>query len=147
MRKELMIVIFLILVVLVVAGHFLFFYRIDCLNEECFSKAIINCDRATFVRDTNETINYYTIQGSGNEGCEINVKLLQIKKGTAELSVLEGQEMTCYTPKNTLVLPETDLNNCHGLLKEAIQELVIQRMHKQIVENLGQINQDINKII
>jgi hypothetical protein len=42
---------------------------------------------------------------------------------------------------------KNDLRSCHGELKEAIQEEVIQRMHSQIIENLGKINETISKVI
>jgi hypothetical protein len=117
------------------------------MDNICFSDAIVNCKRASYVYESNTTINLYNIEGIKNGNCEIDVKLLQLKQGSAELEILNGKEMTCSIPKNSLVMPDADLNNCHGLLKETIQDLVIQRMHRQIVENLGQINQSITKII
>lgn len=148
MRKGLVtIVIILMIIVLAIASYFLFFYKINCLDKPCFSDAIINCKRASYVYESNDTINLYEIKGANGVNCEVNVRLLQLKKGTAELEILQGKEMVCSMPKDSLVMPDSNLNNCHGLLKENIQDLVIQRMHRQIIENLGQINQSINKVI
>ena len=44
-------------------------------------------------------------------------------------------------------MPESNTKNCHGLLKEAIQEVVINRMYSEIVQNLGKISEETTKIL
>ena len=39
-----------------------------------------------------------------------------------------------------MIFPESDINNCHGLLKEGLQDLFISKLHRYIVQNLGEIN-------
>jgi hypothetical protein len=73
--------------------------------------------------------------------------MLQIKKGKQELASLEGEEMVCALPSGVLISPESNLKDCSGKLKENIQDIVISRMHTQIVENLDQINQTLTKVI
>ena len=60
---------------------------------------------------------------------------------------LEGKDMDCFLKLGLVISPEKSLKDCHGLLKEDIQEMIIQRMHSQIVENLGKINEETTKIL
>jgi hypothetical protein len=147
MRKGLITgTIILMVVVLAIASYLLFFYKIDCKTNTCFIDSLLNCKKASYIYETNQTINLYEILGKQDGTCEVYVKLLQIKKGSAELEILNGKDMTCTIPLKTLVMPDSDISKCHGILKENIQELVIQRLHNQIIENIGTINQSVNKI-
>src|SRR3989338_2722717 len=77
--------------------------------------------------------------------CKIEVKLLQIKKGDLSFSKLEGSSMNCYVQAGSTVAPESDLSNCHGDLKEGLQETIINKLHKYIVNNLGEIGEGLKK--
>ena len=55
--------------------------------------------------------------------------------------------MTCYMPRGIVMQPESDLNECHGLLKESLQDIIIERLHTYIVQNIGQISESITKPI
>jgi hypothetical protein len=55
--------------------------------------------------------------------------------------------MVCAIPFGIMMQPEENLKVCHGILKEEIQELIITRMHAQIVENLGKISEETTKIL
>jgi len=48
--------------------------------------------------------------------------------------------MVCNIPLGSVILPESDLTNCHGILKENLQEQTIIKLHNYISQNLGQIN-------
>jgi hypothetical protein len=50
--------------------------------------------------------------------------------------------MTCNYPISTLNLPEDDISTCTGPLREELQELIIQRMHNYLIQNIGEIKED-----
>ena len=89
----------------------------------------------------------YKILGKEGNSCNVYVQLLQLKKGAVELTILENKDMICSLPFGVLQEPEKNLKNCHGRLKEEIQNIIIQRMHSQIVENLGKISEETTQVI
>jgi hypothetical protein len=107
----------------------------------------MKCSRVTYIKDSADTIMQYSILGKTGNACEVSAKLLQIKRGTVELVPLEGKSMVCQIPYGTIMMPEENIKECHGLLKEDIQELIIKRMHAQIAENLGKISEETTKIL
>lgn len=140
-------VLIVVLAGLIASIYYAYFYMKQCNTLECFASAMEDCSRRSYISDIADTIISYTILGNADNKCEINVKLIRIKKGGAELAILEGKEMLCYTPLGVYTAPEKDLKNCHGILKEEIQELIIKRMHTQILENIGKISEETTKIL
>ena len=140
------IVLVIFLAVLAVV-YYLFFYAETCPDQECFSKAIVKCDRARWLNDAEEATWFYTIKGSSGGNCEIEVKLLNIKKGKTDIGKAEGKSMLCYTPLGVMTSPGKDLASCTGQLKEELQDLIIKKMHSYILENLGKINEELTKAI
>ena len=132
---------------LIVSIYFIVNYSKTCRTETCFSNALIECKRVNYIRGGDETIIGYSILGKKDGKCEVNVKLLQVKKGSADLYILENKEMVCLVQLGVYRNPEENIKNCHGLLKESIQEIMIARMHAQIVENIGDIGLEATKII
>lgn len=132
---------------LLVSVYLIFSYGSTCQDETCFSEALVKCKRTIYLKDSPETITQYRILGKKGKACEINVKMMQIKQGSIELISLEGKEMVCQIPLNTYTQPEENIKMCHGLLKESIQEIMIQRMHSELVENIGQISEEITKVL
>ena len=65
---------------------------------------------------------------------------MRLKKGDLDLEVLDGESMVCDVLgfKN---YPEEDISRCSGKLKEEMQEIVIQRMHDYLLENLGDLEE------
>jgi len=136
-----------VLIGLVASVYYSYFYINQCDSAECFSEAMVDCKRNSYISDTADTVMEYDILGKEDGKCAVNVELIRIKQGGTELTVLEGKEMKCYVPLGVYTSPEKDLKNCHGLLKEEIQELIIKRMHTQIVENLGKISEETTKVL
>jgi hypothetical protein len=150
LKKLLVVIILLIIIVLGVFIYFLFFRTIRCqVNDEaCFSSSIINCERASFVRETDEFVTSYNIIGKSGSSCEVTVSIIQVKKGTNDLAILEGKSMNCNVPAGLNIQnPEKDIINCQGLLKEEIQGIIIQKMHSQLIENMIQIKEEITKVL
>lgn len=128
------------------ATYYFFFYTKTCSDKDCFSKAFVLCERVKWLSDDAEATWLYTIKGESENKCEIDVELLQAKKGKQEIEKIEGKKMSCYVPSGTLAVPEENLELCSGELKEGLQDLIIKQMHSYIIENLGQINQEIENL-
>jgi len=141
------ILIVLIVIVAILAVYFTFFYSRKCSAASCFNFALTKCYRASYINDVEDAAWYYQIKGKSGDNCKINVKLLQLKQGTSDIAGLEGEEMTCYTPLGTITSPQGNLANCHGLLKEDMQGLIINKLHNYIVGNLGQISGELEKVV
>ena len=142
-----LIIIVLALIGIIWSGYFVFKYERVCEDENCFSTALVKCEKRMYIKDNPETITQYRIFKRTQDSCEVNVKMLRIKQGSVELSALEDKEMDCTLPLGTYMQPESNIRNCHGFLREEIQEIMIQRMHSQLIENIGEINKEITKVI
>ncbi len=137
----------LVLASLMVSVYFLYWNIKTCQNQECFNQALSKCSARYWTNENSDTVMKYKILGSSGDKCEVNVQILQVKKGLAELSNLEGKNMICALDYGVVTEPEKNLGICHGILKETIQEIIIKRMHAQIVENIGKISAETTKII
>jgi hypothetical protein len=143
----LIIVVFLLLVYFVVYEDIFLIFTRDCPDEDCFKQNLVKCRRAQHVSDKQEAAWMYTIKGREEGRCEVEVELLSIKEGEIDLRSAEGKKMTCYLPLDAVTVPGEDLSLCTGILKEELQDLIIKRMHSYILENLGQINEELNRAL
>ena len=57
---------------------------------------------------------------------------------------LSGFNMVCTFPEGISTYPERDIERCHGRLKEELQKIVINRLHKYLIENLGEIEENLD---
>lgn len=118
---------------------YLFFSYEKCADKICFEENLKDCSKAKFVSGDSMIFNYI-IRGDSGDDCEVDVKLLQGELNNADSAKLEGQTMTCMLPLGAVVVPESDISVCHGLLKEGLQDLVIRKLHTYLVQNLGRLN-------
>ena len=133
-------IIAIILIIVIISLIYLhYFKKIDCTNTSCFDSNLEKCNRAKFIGGTDMIFEYNILKQSGNL-CYVNVKLLQGNLNEQDSSDLEGKNMICELPLGAVMLPESNIKNCHGLLKENLQELFITKLHSYIVQNVGQIN-------
>ena len=132
----------LILALIIFSGYFLFFYAKPCEDNECFVDAMINCKKVSLIREDSKSSWLYTISGSKNDLCDVEVKLLKIKQGTIDSEGLQGEEMNCLIPKASSQFPEKDISKCSGKLKQELQDIIIKRMHDYLLENVGEIKED-----
>ncbi len=146
MKKRGLIIV-LVVIILILIGYFLFskFYIKNCDDVSCFNNALIKCKRASYINDAEDAAWKYIIKGKVEDRCKVNVKLLQLKTGTSEMSVLEGKDMDCYVPVGKIIQPQSNLGNCHGILKEEMQSLIINKLHNYIVGNIGKISEGLVK--
>jgi hypothetical protein len=135
------------LVVLILAVLFLlwanFFYQRVCENKACFNDYLIKCQQASYINNENNIALEYNIIGSLEGKCRVKVKFLEGQLQETDVSNLVNKEMVCAVPGETIIKPEADLDSCHGDLKEELQKLIISKMHRYIVQNLGKINSEI----
>jgi len=136
------ILIVLIIIAVLVVGYFNFFYSATCDDGLCFQTHQVKCDKARYIKDADDVTWLYKILGKSGGKCEIMVGVLQIKQGSLDKKSLEDKTMNCYLDLGDASSPEQDLSKCHGLLKEELQTMIIQNLHKYIVDNLGEINEE-----
>jgi len=114
----------------------------ECSDRSCFESKLELCKRVRFVGGS-EMIYEYLIQGKTGDFCEVKVRLLKGELNNQNSIALEGKEMICEIPLGVIMNPESDISQCHGLLKEGLQDLIIQKLHTYLVQNVGKINQEI----
>lgn len=143
MKKRLLIsIIILIIAVVIFLVFYFFIWPKQCNDSVCFSQSLAKCSRVYFVKEDSKAAWYYEIQGgSGKDSCIVKVKLLKMNAGTIETESLQGTEMTCIVNKGDTLSPEENMKSCSGVLKEKIQEIIIDRMHSYLLKNLGEIKE------
>ncbi|MCX8158980.1 MAG: hypothetical protein N3D20_01665 [Candidatus Pacearchaeota archaeon] len=134
------------LIILSVAIYTSFIYTPKCEIMECFKEYMEKCSKATYINEEQEASWRYEILGSEGKTCKIRVKILLAKEGELGIDKLVGKEMICYYPLGVYTYPERDLSKCHGLLKEEIQDIIINKLHKYLIENLGKVAEGLNKL-
>ena len=131
-----------ILVILIWGAWFVFFSYASCENWDCFNNKLEGCDKVKFIGG-DDMIFEYTIRGSSGDECEVGVQLLQGELNNQDSLKLEMHKMTCMLPEGVVMIPESNIGKCTGLLKEGLQDLVIKKLHTYLVQNLGKINLEI----
>lgn len=137
------IIILIILVIVTWAIWKIFFSYASCEDWTCFNSYLEDCNRAKFVGESNGLVFEYIIQGSSKNICKVNVELLQGELNNQDSIKLERQKMVCNLALGTIITPESDIGNCHGLLKEGLQDLIIEKLYTYLVQNLGRINLEV----
>ena len=128
-------IILFILIVLFLA------YEKDCAYDKtCFDEAFKSCNKATYMSEEEGSLFRYTIKGSKGNDCEVEVEVLEVSREadpeTKEL--FPGKSMVCFIPENQEFTVDT-LTLCTGPLKEAMYELIIQKMYSILAQNLGDL--------
>lgn len=137
----------LIIALVVFAVYFFFFYAKLCKDSNCFTDAMQTCKRVSWIKEDAQASWLYTVKGNAQgDSCEVDVVLMKMKEGTIEAEDLQGKEMTCIVQKGETQFPEKDISRCSGLLKEELQDLLIQRMHNYLLENVGEIQEEFQEI-
>jgi len=136
-----------IILLLLAAVYFTFFFYYKCDDLACFQAHQKECSKTKFVKDSEDTVWKYTIEGKEQGKCLINVETIMIKKGAIENQKLEGKSMDCLLPLASLSSPESDIERCHGELKEEMQNMIIQKLHSYIIENVEEIDEELEKLL
>lgn len=144
LKKRVGIAFIILIIGLGLYSGFIFLFKSSvCSDNQCFVDAMNNCKRVSWIRDDAQASWVYEIKGNEKkDSCEINVRLLKMKQGTIDSERLEGKEMKCIVQKTETQFPEKDISVCSGVLKEELQDIIIQRMHNYLLENLGDIKEE-----
>jgi len=145
--KKKKILLIIIIVLILASAYFTLIFSKKCATKECFEVSQARCERASYVNNAPEATWLYKIEGKKlfQGTCAVYVKSIDMQN-TENSAALKGKEMICYIPMNVVVNPESNLDSCHGLLKEAMQDLIIEKMHLYIVQNLGEIKESLETI-
>ncbi|MBT4166153.1 hypothetical protein HOE04_03890 [archaeon] len=140
-KRVLIALLVLVVVVVTFVGYYFYSSVKVCSDYQCFLDGLEGCDKVSFVRDDLKASWYYEIVGDGGVGCNVEVMLLSINEGSVENRVFEGKSMVCGFVW-TGGYPEDDLFSCSGVLREEMQEKIIQDMHSYLLENIGEIKEE-----
>ena len=132
----------LILVVAVLALYYTF-VPARCQDFSCFEAYMTKCIPAVYINEEEEASWKYEVIGTADKNCDIEVTLLNAKKGNIDLRQYESTVMTCSHTIGVAGYPEKNLATCHGTLKEGLQAVVIEKLYKYIIVNLGEIREDV----
>jgi len=149
MKKKKLITLILVgvfVLALAVAIYFIWFFSHSCDDLVYYKDYQGKCSRASFVDDADDITLLYEVKGKHNGKCEIKVTALQVKEGSSDKIVLEGKSMVCDLFIGSKFLPGEDISLCKGELKEELQNLIIQNLQKYIIENLGEIGEELKGI-
>ena len=135
------------LAVLAAAVYFTFFFFYKCNDLACFQAHQEKCSRTKFVNDIEDVAWLYYIKGKEDGNCKIEVEVLNVKTGSIDKAGLNGKAMTCYLDLRSTASPEAELSKCTGTLKEELQNMIINKLHAYIVENVGEISGELQKVI
>ena len=143
MRYQKEIVALLILVVAVVTLY-VTFTPVRCSDFSCFEAHMTKCRGAIYINDVEKEAAWkYKIIGTSDKKCDIEVTLLVAKESNLNLRLYEKEQMICSHPFGVSGYPEKNLAVCTGKLKEGLQAIVIEKLYKYIVTNLGEIKEDL----
>lgn len=117
----------------------MFFGYAECESWDCFNSKLEDCSKVKFIGG-DDMIFEYVIKGASGGECEVSVQLLQGELNNQDSIKLEMNKMSCYLPEGVVVIPESNIGKCTGLLKEGLQDLVIKKLHTYLVQNLGTLN-------
>jgi len=141
LKQRTIIAMVVLIAALIVFLFWLFFLHAKpCADTDCFFDAVEKCKKVSWIKEDAQATWVYTIKGSAeNNTCEVEVELVKMKEGTIDSEKLQGKAMTCEVLKGEVAYPEKDTSRCTGPLKEELQDIIIQRLHSYILENVGEV--------
>ena len=147
------------LIIIAIVGLFilgLFYYIFvgkTCNDEACFDKAARECRPASYVKNNNGNIFKYEISYSLGNNCNLDINVEEIGSNTPEdiARLFEGKNMRCSIPKEVFnsefLKLSSALDYCHGTLKEAMYELMLQRLYDLAVNQMGDVVMQADKVL
>ena len=143
-----------ILVIITFFAYYFGFLKKTCTTPECFEESLQKCTPAKYLKLQNLNYYKYSIMGRRGDGCKVDIQLMKMAEGTAldKKTLFEGKAMTCRVPMDKLEAVSSDniegiLNYCTGPLKEAMYELIIQKLYTIVIANLGDVIGEIQSTI
>jgi hypothetical protein len=143
MKKVSIIILVSILIVAGIVFYLNFFYKAKCDSIECWDYKLSRCDKAEFVNSNPEIVWRYEVIKKDKKTCIVDAEVIRVITGLTDRTSLEGKSMRCEIPLGMIENPQRNPALCTGELKEAMQEMIIKKLHQYIVENLGEINEEL----
>ncbi|MEM4318510.1 MAG: hypothetical protein QW244_03155 [Candidatus Pacearchaeota archaeon] len=134
----LIIALVLIIIIVILSTYFLLSRPVNCQDENCFLTNLKNCQKTKYSSEEW----YFKIRGTQNEKCRVYVENIELKDAEADIvERLKGKSMECWIPLSEAgsYLPHENIDVCHGELKEEVLNLMIEKLHLYIVQQIGQI--------
>ena len=115
---------------------------VECGDMACYYEYLLDCKKSYVINEDDNYVYRYEILGdSGNSYCYVDVRLIRIKSGQIDTEDLESLGMSCRVNRFEEIFPEADMLACSGRLREELQEIIIDRLHNEILQNLGQVRE------
>ena len=112
----------------------------ECGDMACYYESLGSCKKSYVVNeDENYVYRYEILNVNGNSYCDVDVRLMKVKDGGPDSAKLEGLNMVCRVNRFGEMRPEDDMLVCSGRLREELQEIIIDRMHNQILQNWEEV--------
>ncbi len=135
--KRAFIITILILLIIIIISFIYFSQTKKCETKECFLESLRQCKRASYASEEW----FYRIEMATENECVVYVKNLNLKDTEVEIAErLKGKDMKCYIAKEGSLdyLPHENIDVCHGILKEEILRIMLEKMHLYIIQNIGE---------
>ena len=150
-RTLLFIVLFIIGLIIISAVVYIFLFTRECNSEECFIVALRKCQRAEYTSESEGNVWHYSIKPDLgiSKTCNVAVKNIAISSQDEIAKKVQGKSMICKIPKEyagTYTQVHQKLEYCSGPLKEALQDVIIDRFYKYIIQNIGEITEEVRNI-
>ena len=150
-----LILIFVFIGIIFISLYFSGLLKTRCGKDSgCFDEALAKCTSASYTLYSSGNVYLYESTSSFGETCKVKVKMVKAIEGSdLELRTnLEGKTMVCKFPRSRLQkekLSEMDdfADFCSGPLKEAMYEIVVEKMYALVIANLGEISLEARKAV
>jgi len=134
---------FIPLIFIFIFGLSIFYisYEKDCgYDSVCFQESFKLCDKSSYKLNEQGVLFEYRILGRSQDSCKVEVSVIDIIDSADPESdeLFIGKEMICNIPENQIFTIDT-LSLCTGPLKEAMYELIIQKVYSILAQNLGEL--------
>lgn len=126
------IILIILLIGLIIIIILLFTGYRTCNDELCFKQSLNECKKVIYENDEWK----YKILEKKGDACVVEVTSKQIKNVEAEIvERLRGKVMRCYIT-DTSIMPNEDIDVCHGELKEEILSIMLEKIHEYIIQQI-----------
>lgn len=153
LKTEITRYLFWLLVILVIFAIFFNGLEKNCGDEACFNDLFSQCKKANLRLGDDGHLFLYRVTGNSmKDFCTVSIKMEKLNE-TSNPSLKEkfsGKVMTCDIPyellANVKITEEQKiLDYCHGPLKEAMLEFMIEKLYGSIAQNFGGILAELEK--
>ncbi len=155
MNKRVIVLVVITVLIVSLASYFIFFKTKSCDTVGCFEQAATECNRAKiYTEEEGGTVTFYKIRGKNGDNCELYVKIVETN---AELdpetaTLFKGKDMTCNIPSNVFSRMKfeemgSDLDYCTGSLKEEMYGVLVKKLYKLVLDDLGLVLEEVERVI